>query len=304
MLRDTAAWRTPLVDAEDPGRLELIVATAVELLRPAGTSAWADYLASLPKADGAAPPCSSDAAAAFETLKETEIGAALAADQAVQAGLEALLGSRGGATSARCELGEMFATLLESLRPPSEAAARQALLHTIGLVATRAVAGFGLVPFFDLFKDNGAPTGQHNAAIECTHIASSNNHAAEALPCVAALSSWRILKGGVVLLAYGAFSAADFVYRYGCLPPEDEGAAHEVVTWHGPSLIASLSAPQRAVLESYGCNAAAVGLDAEAPSCSNFALPLAEAAKGQLPPLLRQLATVACCNDEDQDSSV
>ena len=183
-LRRVGAWTTPLVDASDPGRLETIVLLTLELL-DGRNSKWAPYLKSLPSAAHAAPPslwASLGEGAAAELLLDTSIGALVALDTRDLADLAALSAP--------------LASLLGVAPRVNDADARAAFTHAIGLVATRLIAGVGLVPLFDLI--NGVPSGEHNSTIELSNLAASAS-ATEQAPCVAAISSRTIEAGEEVM---------------------------------------------------------------------------------------------------------
>jgi hypothetical protein len=188
-LRRVGAWTTPLVDASDPGRLETIVLLTLELL-DGRNSTWSPYLKSLPSARDAAPPslwASLGEGAAAELLLDTSIGALVALDTRDLAALSAPLASLFG-----------VAPLV------NDADVRAAFTHAIGLVATRLIAGVGLVPLFDLI--NGMPSGEHNATIELSNLAASAS-APEQAPCVAAISSRTIEAGEEVIAIVIAISS-------------------------------------------------------------------------------------------------
>ena len=188
-LRRVGAWTTPLVDASDPGRLETIVLLTLELL-DGRNSKWAPYLKSLPSAAHAAPPslwASLGEGAAAELLLDTSIGALVALDTRDLAALSAPLASLFGVAPR-----------------VNDADVRAAFTHAIGLVATRLIAGVGLVPLFDLI--NGMPSGDHNATIELSNLAASAS-APEQAPCVAAISSRTIEAGEEVIAIVIAISS-------------------------------------------------------------------------------------------------
>jgi len=188
-LRRVGAWTTPLVDASDPGRLETIVLLTLELL-DGRNSTWSPYLKSLPSARDAAPPslwASLGEGAAAELLLDTSIGALVALDTRDLAALSAPLASLFGVAPR-----------------VNDADVRAAFTHAIGLVATRLIAGVGLVPLFDLI--NGMPSGEHNATIELSNLAASAS-APEQAPCVAAISSRTIEAGEEVIAIVIAISS-------------------------------------------------------------------------------------------------
>lgn len=262
-------------------------------LGPFEESPWWSYLRTLPAAAHAASPSLWEglvpgqwASTALQLLRTTSIGPLLASDAEDLAALRTAF----TAPDAALQLGQ---------KEPQEGFAT--LRQAIGLVSTRAISGVGLVPLLDLL--NGAPTGEHNATIERTNIAA--NRAAEQVPCVAAVSSKQIEKGEEIVLAYGEYSAAEFLYRYGWIPGGPDltsgaaGSPHEVVNLRLSHVWSVLTEKQRAVLQRYKFSAEGMA-QADVDSTGNpFGVPAKDAPSGPIPPLLRQLALVACCTDED-----
>eukprot|EP00404_Azadinium_spinosum_P050137 CAMPEP_0180745782 /NCGR_PEP_ID=MMETSP1038_2-20121128/28680_1 /TAXON_ID=632150 /ORGANISM="Azadinium spinosum, Strain 3D9" /LENGTH=499 /DNA_ID=CAMNT_0022779319 /DNA_START=26 /DNA_END=1525 /DNA_ORIENTATION=+ len=287
-VRAAAPWRTPLLDGGNEGWIELVVLLALELL-DGEASLWWPYLRTLPRKEHAMPASlwallgGAEGIAAQTLLEGTSVGALTAFD--VQ-DLATLLGG-GGATP----------DLAEILGTPSAEAAREALLHAIGLTITRAIEGVGLVPFVDLV--NGNPTGRHNATIERTNLARSMDAVTQE-PCCAIVSAKPAKAGEEIVLAYGKYSAAEFLYRYGWVEggpsakggaesPHDKAALSLELVWSG------LSDAQRGVLEKHGLSRNE--LEEDVKGGSPFAVPAADAAKGSFPPLLQQVALIACCED-------
>lgn len=349
------SWRTGgeslFGQADDAYRIDMILALALELLDEAN-SPFATYLASLPSAEDAAPPSlwpylsaskSYDPAAgsaALAVLRETSIGSQIAND-AIE--LAPLLLSAQDASNANVQpspsaLAEGKA-VLEALAAavPGGATVRRArdcVLRALALVSSRMFAGIGMVPLIDLcngaIRDGGiACGGAHNATIERTQLAVSNE-APEAAPCVAALTSRRLEAGEHVLLAYGTFTCAEFLYKYGYIGGGDVAkeavSPHDIASVVPSPLWPALSEAQRTVLHRYGITPKKLGLpvvadldgivaaapaDAQAevaaegqwnrarrPLASPFRLPAAEAAAGKTTPMMRQVGLIACIKDE------
>ena len=275
---------TPFLDLAKEGCAELLALLALELL-DGEASAWWPYLRTLPAEEFAAPPSlwgevfGEEGAAAAAALQGTQLAPLLARDAHV---LRGLLHPEGRAA-------------LQDFAPagagPEDVA--DALRRALGLISSRFVGGIGLVPFLDLA--NGVCKGRHNATFERANLAQSAQAAAE--PCIAIVASGPIPKGQEILLSYGAYSAADFLYRYGWVEggPDLDAAAEapsERAGLAAAEVWAALRGGQRAVLEKHGLGLPE--LEAEEP----FSVPLAEAAQGALPGPLKQAALIACCEDE------
>ena len=335
------AWRTGgeglLGEADDAYRIDLVLLVAIELLE--GTnSKWAPYLASLPQFEAAAPPSlwpyllgggATSGAAGTRVLREhTSLASLLAVDVLELAPLfsdgspaaQALHGPSEGRptpSEAAMALGDaVLRGVASEVAGTTISGARTALLRSLALVTTRMIGGVGLVPLLDLC--NGAAEGAHNATIEQTQLAVSNE-APEAAPCVAVVTSQRIEQGEEVLLAYGKYSAARFLYTYGWAmggPDTASGAstAHDTSVVVPRSLWPALTDAQRLVLAKYKITPRALGVDADvdtnAPAGgpaavgrrpagpSPFALPKAEAAAGETTPMMRQVGLLASICDE------
>ena len=330
-------WRTGgaglLGDADDAYRIDLVLLLAIELLE--GTrSKWAPYLASLPKVEDAAPPSlwpyllgsvAASGAAATKLLREhTVLGPQLAVDALELAPLFAQGTPPAGSDAAMAKGQEVLEGVAAQVSGTTISGARAALLRSLALVSSRMIGGAGLVPLLDLC--NGAVSGGgHNATIEKTQLAISNE-APEAAPCTAVLTSQRIEKGDELLLAYGTYSAAKFLYTYGwAMGGPDEPSAvsspHDMVVVVPRGLWPSLSEAQRRVLAKYKFTPRALGVEdgsgggdgggaGDAPGggplaagprplgSSIFAMPVAETLAGKTTPMMRQVALIASIRDE------
>lgn len=280
---------TPFLNTAAEGWAELVALLALELLQ-ADESAWWPYLRTLPQKEAAAPPSlwaevfGAVGEAAVGLLDGTSIGASVAHDAQTIGGFLRTAGSK-------------VAQLLGTFAGQSAEVASDALLRALALVSTRAIDGLGMAPFIDLV--NGSPTGRHNATFERTNLARSAE--APAQPCIALVASSRIAEGEEILAAYGLYSAADFLYRYGWLEggPGQEAAAaspHDTVGLPAAEVWATLSVGQKAVLTRHGLGLQ--DLEEDLVCGTPFAMPVAEASEGLLPDLLRQVALIACCSDE------
>lgn len=310
-LRSAISFKTPLINRDDPGRLECIVLLTLELL-DGDSSAWAPYLDTLPDEAFASTPSLWAAqlgeASAAALLDSTSIGSLVKRDQRDLASmcLAPVVASEQGSGDADAAAGDAtadglrLAALLGVSPAVSEAEARATFLRAIGLVATRLISGAGLVPLFDLL--NGTVTGEHNATIEMSNLAATATAKDEA-PCVAALASCTIMPGEEVLLTYGRLSSAQFLYHYGWLPGGDATPAPAISEHDQPVVVPyqlwpSLRDTQRAVLSKFGMTPERLGLDTHAPTEGLFKLPIQQAAEGKTPPPMRQVGLVAACTDE------
>ena len=334
------SWRTGgeglLGEADDAYRIDLILLLAMELL-DGSKSKWSPYLASLPKTEDAAPPSlwpylppsvthGHDALLSTAVLRDTSVGAQVLTDAIELAPFFATLRGPKGLTEAAANgvTADMLAKGTEVLEGVASCSAgggctvsmaREALLRSIALVSSRMISGVGLVPLLDLC--NGAVSGGgHNAAIERTQLAVSNE-APEAAKCAAALSTSRIEEGEEVLLGYGSFSAAKFLYTYGYVGGGGEAASaatspHDAAYVIPRDLWPTLSGSQRTVLAKYGINPRKLGVNDEesgndaagdnappqAPMVSPFKLPVLEASAGKTTPMMRQVGLISSITEE------
>lgn len=329
-------WRTGgeglLGEADDAYRIDMIMLLALELLDMAN-SPFKAYLESLPSTADAAPPSlwpylsaspgydPAAGAAALSVLSDTSISSLLAVDDME---LAPLLKQPHGEGDDASRAGQaVLEGLAEAVPGATVPHARACLLRALALVTSRMISGIGLVPLLDLcngaIRDGGSGSGGgHNATIERTQLAVSHE-AAEAAPCVAALSSRRIEAGEQVLLAYGSYSAARFLWTYGYIGGgpdlgKEATSPHDATCVIPRSLWPALTPTQRTVLQKYGITAQKLGIEDDArpagadvtsdvtsrhrPTASPFRLPVAEASAGKTTPMMRQVGLIACIKDE------
>eukprot|EP00933_Yihiella_yeosuensis_P071211 TRINITY_DN79410_c0_g1_i1.p1 TRINITY_DN79410_c0_g1~~TRINITY_DN79410_c0_g1_i1.p1 ORF type:complete len:516 (-),score=95.25 TRINITY_DN79410_c0_g1_i1:108-1655(-) len=294
-VRKAAPWRTPLLSGKTDGTIELIVLLTLELL-DGETSLWWPYLQTLPSIEHVALPSlwrrlfGNDGATAISFLEGTSVERPVASDEK---DLEVLLGPISKESS------DESSKLAGLLGCPDPAAASKAFMHAIALVASRSISGIGVLPFIDLA--NGAPRGLHNATFERTNLAASPD-SKESTPCVAIICRTPIKEGEEIIVNYGQYGAAEFLYRYGWIgggpvlaapkdSPSEKVAIPVAFVW------ASLSEEQRQVLAKF--NLHKDDLEEDLAGGSPFGMLVSEASKGLFPPCLQQIALIACCEDTE-----
>mmetsp|Transcript_25854 Transcript_25854/g.31367 ORF Transcript_25854/g.31367 Transcript_25854/m.31367 type:complete len:493 (-) Transcript_25854:203-1681(-) len=292
-IRGKCEFKTPLMDGSDQGRIDLMVLLALELLS-GESSSWAPYLKTLPPFEACEVPSvwglSETPPLKSTFLDDTSLSLILSRDgDDLSTVLQAKAKGKDGEGT----------WLMELLGAPSVESARSAFLHAVCLVSSRMVSGAGLVPILDLL--NGCPSGHAtgNTTIQFIKLPDGG------LEAVAAQTKKEVKAGEELILEYGAFSASEFIYKYGFVhgdlsKPASTGEDKALLSAREIFSSPEMTSDQQAVLSSIGFDDRVPVLADELPSRSPFGIEGKRGPEGGIPKLLHQVATAACCENKSE----
>jgi hypothetical protein len=153
---------------------------------------------------------------------------------------------------------------------------------------------------------NGTSGGEHNARIAFTTLPGSPS-----VECIAAIATERIESGQEVLLKYGDFSTANYLYKFGFVlggtnTVDPAISKYDATALDVAHIWASLTNLQREALVPAGFTQQAIDSAILNPDEYPFVLPIyngkpaAGAGMMAIPQPLREIAFVACCDEEAQ----